>query len=383
MAWEKRIDVDFSTPPQPRNIIVLLDGTWNDENGRQNNGAVTNIYKLYTSMAGTETREAIPFKRETPTQLALYFRGVGNDEDASLKKTYFQGAFGAGEKNIRDHAYTNIVRHYRPGDRIFIIGFSRGAACARLLSAKLERDGIPRWIEIQYEDQVNKSSGKIEKRFLKYRHAKTGAKKDLSIEFLGLFDTVGAFGIPINLGFNFQKVNLFKDMTVSKIVKKTVHLVSIDESREPFLPTLVNKRANVEEVWFPGVHADVGGGYYHSELGNLSMEFMIRRLQTEADALPIDLIQDEIDKHISVDLNNTVHMHHHGDGFKKDSRKIFVQENDDPTREKPLIHASVRKLMEHADFKLVESHNSYKEHHPIEYHPLSFKRTGNHFIEVP
>lgn len=381
MGSENRKYVDLEAAPRPRNVIVLLDGTWNDENGRQNDGVVTNIYKLFTSMAGTEERKAIPFTRSTPNQLVMYFRGVGNDEDASLKKTYFQGAFGSGEKNIRDHAYTQIVRNYHPGDRIFVLGFSRGAACARLLCAKIERDGIPKWIETETEQQENHSSGELEERFVKYKAAKRGAKTDLSIAFLGLFDTVGAFGIPVNLGFNFQKVNLFRDMTVSRIVKKTVHLVSIDESREPFLPTLTNKRDDVEEVWFPGVHADVGGGYYHSELGNLSMEFMVRRMQVAAGSVPIALIQTEIDKHIRFDLNKPVHMHHHGDGFKKDARRIYVQDDDEPTRDQPKVHASVAKLMRHSDFRLIESHNSYNVHHKIEYHPMNVKRLGNDYIE--
>ncbi len=376
-----RYTKDFSAPPKPRNMIVLLDGTWNDENGRQNNGCVTNIYKLFTCMAGNETRGSIPFIRETPDQIALYFRGVGNDEDASLKNTYFQGAFGAGEKNIRDNAYVNIVRHYHPGDRIFILGFSRGAACARLLAAKIERDGIPLWIEPRYELQENHSTGEMEERFLKYDHHKR-TRIHIDVEFLGIFDTVGAFGIPVNLGFNFQKVNLFKDMSVSEIVKQTVHLVSIDESREPFIPTLINERHNVDEVWFPGVHADVGGGYFHSELGNLTLDYMVRQMNQQAGALPVDLIGAEIAKHTAVDWNGPLHMHYHGDGIKKDARKIYVQINDDQTRKPPKVHSSVRKLMQHRKLNLVESYNSYKEHQPIEYHPLSFKRVEHNFIEV-
>ena len=225
------------------------------------NGAVTNIYKMWSSLTGTLEQENIPFKRETKNHLGLYFRGIGNDEDNVAAKGFYKGAFGAGEKSIRDHAYASICQHYQPGDRICIFGFSRGAASARLLATKLDKYGLPSEITLYYSDVKNKASGKKELLFTKYK-SKDEGEKSLPVSFLGVFDTVGAFGIPINIGiFNFQKINLFKDPTLAKNIQKAVHLVALDESREPFVPTLANQADHIEEVWFAGVHADIGGGY--------------------------------------------------------------------------------------------------------------------------
>ena len=383
MGWEPKININLTAPSKPRNLIVLLDGTWSDETGRDGNGLVTNIYKLFTCLEGQKSEQHIPLIRRKPTQLAMYFRGVGNDDDNSLKKTYFQGTFGAGEKNIRDNAYANIVKTYRPGDRIFILGFSRGAACARLLASKLERDGIPEWIELKYGTQTNHNTGEPEKRFLQYNHGKKQAT--VQVEFLGIFDTVGAFGIPINIGLNFQKINLFKDLTVSKCVKQTVHLVSIDESREPFIPTLVNHNDSVEEVWFAGVHADIGGTYHHCELGGITLGFMVDRLRkATGPELPLLIDQDKLDVYTGVDLTGgAVHMHYHGDGIKKEPRPIHVLKKEKPARGlKPKIHSSVLKLMDHSNFRLVEEQNSFKKLIPIEYRPAELKAIHDQFDVV-
>jgi len=97
---------------------------------------------------------------------------------------------------------------------------------------------------------------------------------------------VGAFGNPLKLGrLNVQKLNLFRDLTLSPNIKKTLYLVAIDESREPFIPILTNFKNQAEEVWMPGVHADVGGGYHDCLLGNISLDYMIQGLQ-EAVASP-------------------------------------------------------------------------------------------------
>ena len=265
-----RSDLDYSGPN--RHILVFLDGTWNDENGKDGDGIVTNIYKLFSSMSGNLDKTDVPFKRETSTQLALYFRGVGNDEDHSTVGTFYEGAFGAGEKRIRDNAYSEIVRHYRRGDKISIFGFSRGAACARLLAGKINKYGIKQEIEVQGKTNDG------EFYFQNYKH-KDERKLPVDVEFLGIFDTIGAFGIPINIpGLPFQKINLFKNLKVAKNVKQVVHCVAIDESREPFIPTLCNQSDKVDEVWFAGVHTDVGGGYRYAELGKITLGYMVSRL---------------------------------------------------------------------------------------------------------
>ena len=162
------------------------------------------------------------------------------------------------------------------------------------------------------------------------------------MRFLGIFDTVGAFGVPVDIGFGFQKINLFKDLTVSTNVKRVVHCVSIDENRKPFIPTLCNKAGNVSEVWFAGVHADIGGGYGHPQLGRIPLSYMLARLDKTFSNIPVAF--DDVKRSQLTDYNleaDEFHLHYHGDGFVKKRREIMVLEDGESSRDKPSIHTSV------------------------------------------
>lgn len=155
-------EVRLEGRPRPRALLIFMDGTWNDEHGRNNDGAVSNIYKMFSTLSGSHHGGDIPHEKRTAKHLGLYFRGVGGDEDNIRSIGYYQGAFGAAERNIRDHAYASICRHYRPGDQICILGYSRGAASARLLAAKLSEHGLPAKIDIHYQQLKNKVTGEAE-----------------------------------------------------------------------------------------------------------------------------------------------------------------------------------------------------------------------------
>ena len=365
--------VNTGDAPAERNLLVFMDGTWNDENGRNNDGAVTNIYKLFTALAGSDQSDNIPFTRSNNKNRGLYFRGVGNDEDNIKAMGYYQGMFGAGEKNIRDHAYASICKHYRPGDRICILGFSRGASSARLLASKLDKHGLPKEITLKYKTAKNKSTGENKQLFTGYK-AKEEGSHEVEVAFLGLFDTVGAFGIPINLGpLNFQKINLFRDLSLAKNVKRAVHLLAMDESREPFLPTLTNINEHVDEVWFPGVHADVGGGYHDGMLGNVTLEYMVSALNAEVPN--IQYRTATLQKHTSYDLNaDDFILHYHGDGFFKYARDLEVLVKEKPREDlKPKVHECVKALMAGENMYYSERFNSFATKVPVQYDPLNLK----------
>ena len=365
--------VNIDAVETPRNLLIFMDGTWNDENGRNNDGAVTNIYKLFSSLHGDLDDDHIPHMKSSSKNLGLYFRGVGNDEDNIKAMGYYQGAFGAGEKSIRDHAYASICRYYRPGDRICIFGFSRGASSARLLASKLAEHGLPAEITIHYKNAKNKNTGKAEQFFTKYK-AKKENSKQVDVSFLGIFDTVGAFGIPISLGpLNFQKINLFRDLTLSPNIKHAVHLVAIDESREPFIPTLANQNVRVNEVWFPGVHADVGGGYHDCMLGNVTLDYMVGRLN-EIITAPHVSFTTRLKKHTNYDLDNDDFIiHYHGDGVAKEPRNLHVLKNEKPTKLPVKVHRSALKLQGQDNFYYSERLNSFATKVPITYDPVNLK----------
>lgn len=334
--FEKTYNIDFSAEPKPRNVIILLDGTWNDETGKGGDGIVTNVYKLYQLLDD-----------DSPHQIKRYFRGVGNDEDNTLWDRLTQGAFGSGEQKIREHAYSTICKDYHPGDRIFIFGFSRGAACARMLASMLNKEGIPEKITITTRPTPNKQSRNIEYEFVSFEPS--GNRQNVHIEFLGVWDTVFAFGIPVKLlGIPFHKYNLFKDRHVSSNVKYAVHLVGIDETRDPFIPVLMNHNPErIHEVWFPGVHADVGGGYEEDEIGRITLNYMLKKLDQHCEVNGIQSIRYNADEKLKLTKpgDKKVVFHYHGLGWKKSFRDIHILKNDEPELSiKPLVHESLLKI---------------------------------------
>ncbi|MEM7347331.1 MAG: DUF2235 domain-containing protein, partial [Chloroflexota bacterium] len=144
LRQEKPYTIKKESDGRRRNFFVLMDGTWNDENGAKGSGLITNVVKLFRSL-----------EEEPSAQIARYFRGVGNDDEYGWAGRLFGGAFGNEEQRIRNHAYATIVKEYKPGDRLFIFGFSRGAASARMLASQLAKEGIPDKIIISTEVRAN------------------------------------------------------------------------------------------------------------------------------------------------------------------------------------------------------------------------------------
>jgi hypothetical protein len=273
------------TPPS-KNIVMCLDGTWNQP-GTRDFGflAETNVYKLFTMLKGTRARTRTNARQckeyldqhQGVRQIAFYYHGVGNSVENSQIRQVLGGAFGIGADAIVERAYLDLVRVYRPGDRIFIVGFSRGAAIARLLANVVGRRDVPRslWTLRIFGQH-----------WLVWKSAQTiDATAAVFIDVLGCWDTVGAFGISKNImGIPFQRINLLHDLDVSLCVKRAYHMVALDESRDAFEPTLMDPDPTspnrVVEVWFSGNHANVGGGYNTSQLSDITLDFLLRHVSS-------------------------------------------------------------------------------------------------------
>ncbi|MBQ0718798.1 MAG: DUF2235 domain-containing protein [Gammaproteobacteria bacterium] len=379
---DKRVvssDLDYSG--EPRHLLVFMDGTWNDENGIANDGITTNIYKLFRALEGELKNESIPHIMTHEKHIALYYRGIGNDDDNNMIGSWFKGAFGGSEKRIRDSAYCGIVEHYRKGDSISIFGFSRGSASARLLASDLHKEGVVASIEVHTNDEENKSTGATESVYKKYDD-KSKKKAKVNVSFLGIFDTVGAFGIPVDLGFGFQKLNLFKDLDVAANVKQVVHCVSIDESRDPFIPTLCNKAKHIDEVWFTGVHADIGGGYRQNHLSKIPTAYMVDKLKQTFASKPIQFNEDKLAELTHYEMSDVFQLHYHGDGVVKERRKIQVIENSESSTYKPKIHKSVFSLIESTNMYLSTPLDSFAKLDKIQYCPKSVNGLMGKYKEV-
>ena len=324
--------------PRHRNVFILCDGTWNDENGKKNNGLITNVVKLFRILGP-----------DTERQIARYYRGIGNDDDYSWIKSLIAGATGHWEQDIRDNIYSTIVKEYRPGDRIHIFGFSRGAATARMIAMDLHEKGIPERIKITTRSRQNRTTRNVENRFVNYEAE--GRARPVAVEFLGAWDTVYAFGIPMNIAFiPFQSWDPFQNHDIAPNIKRAVHLVAIDETRNPFKPKLMNAEPRVEEIWLPGVHSDVGGSFPEDTLGRISLQLMIDRLAKHCGgyATRLELDPSEYERYTKLDEDARYIWHFHGlRGWliRKSIRDIHVQVNEKPNRErKPDLYSIVDEL---------------------------------------
>ncbi len=247
-----------------KNIVVFSDGTA-QEGGV---GVNSNVYRLFNMI-----------EDRTERQIAFYDRGVGTDVH---KVSGSIGAFGL-SKNVRD-CYRFIFDNYEVGDRIYLFGFSRGAFTVRSLSGFMHHFGIlpksrPELIKRAYKIYKTKDPEE------KDRKAKAFIKKHhnmwCKIEFIGVRDTVSALGLPIKvLDFMHWGRNTFHDTQLSDCVLCGRHALSIDDRRKTFHPTLWDESHKptaqcVKQVWFSGVHTDVGGGYQSRDLSDISLEWMV------------------------------------------------------------------------------------------------------------
>ncbi|NQY64836.1 MAG: DUF2235 domain-containing protein [Alteromonadaceae bacterium] len=309
-----------------KNIVIFSDAT-GQEGGKGHN---TNIYKLF-SIVENRSKEQVTF----------YDAGLGTGWN---KITGSIGGMGISQ-NILE-CYRFIFDNYKIGDKIFLFGFSRGAATMRSLSSFIHYFGIlpqsrPELIARAFKIYKIKNSDKREtkaKEFIK-KHHNIWAE----IQFLGCYDTVSALGLPIpsaNTFFNKIKFfsHKFHDFRLSKSVKHAYHALALDDERKTFLPKIwktdIQEGQSLTQVWFSGMHTDVGGGYEHHGLSDIPFIWM-----TEMAVDKGLLIYDKYD----VDVKENA------DGVMGDSRgtrltKLYPKEIRDwdvKKYGKPRIHQSV------------------------------------------
>ncbi|MDZ7827613.1 MAG: DUF2235 domain-containing protein [Gammaproteobacteria bacterium] len=209
-------------------------------------------------------------------------------------------AGGWSPSNILYEAYRFVCVNHRPGDEIFLFGFSRGAYIARSLAGMIGRAGlvprsrladVPRALEV-----YRSGDGTRQKEF----RDEVGASVP-RIDFLGVWDTVGALGIPdlssvIGLDRITREKYRFHDLTLGTHVRRAAHAVAIDERRKLFAPTLMEqdpdapKSQRLVQSWFPGDHGCVGGGTWEKRgLSNRCLQWMVEQASHGGRVLGADL----------------------------------------------------------------------------------------------
>lgn len=264
-----------------RRLIVCFDGTWNDEKG----GKATNIVKMVRAITNTDAHGTCQF--------VFYNKGVGTA--GSWASRVVEGAFGGGLNDNLIEGYRFLANNYLPGDEIYIFGFSRGAYTARSLAGFVACGGLfsPADLGGKLDQAVDVYRSDVAPAEKKVRMADLRGDRghpDVRIRCVGVWDTVGALGVPAIVGLRSSKYS-FHDVQLSNKVDVALHALAIDEKRRPFMPTLwVRKERDleltnqvVEQVWFPGVHSNIGGGYTDAGLADASLDWLISRVAAETE----------------------------------------------------------------------------------------------------
>lgn len=247
-----------------KRIIYCSDGTW-DEPAKD-----TNVYKIF---------KALPTSAQ---QVPYYDDGVGSD--GLLIQKLGGGAFGAGlYQKIKD-GYTKIAHAYEAGDELFLFGFSRGAYTARSLAGMIAVCGLPtaNFTDEMVDAAFNVYRNKAQRAQLLADFEKTYKPFDAKITMVGVWDTVGSLGIPAIFGGVSSIVYGFLDTSLHPDVLNAYQALAIDERRAEFPATLWTSSSpgqSMEQVWFCGVHCDVGGSYADdadgSALSDLTLGWML------------------------------------------------------------------------------------------------------------
>ena len=253
--------------------LYAFDGTWN-------------IRDLKAAVEASQPRQYgadATFRRETtetnvhrfaefygPPRVE-YLQGVGTR--FALLGRALGGIFGVGAKYRLRRMYLALCARYHGGDTdIDLVGFSRGAALALHFSHVIARYGIrrpdaPRHLAWHYYEGLGWT----------FRFPRAdGAAAAPPIRFLGLWDTVGSFGIPIGPFRNLSK--RWWITSIPGIVRRSFHAMALDEVRATFAlvrPQRSEERSRHYEVWFRGVHSNIGGGYFDRGLSDISLAWMI------------------------------------------------------------------------------------------------------------
>ncbi len=304
-----------------KRIVICADGTWNSPEV----AAPSHVIRFARGIA--------PVADDGVPQVVFYDWGLGADHDR-LKA----GVTGAGiDKNIQD-AYRFLVHNYEPGDALYFFGFSRGAYTVRSLAGFIRNAGLLRRDHAARTPQAyalyrNRRADSAPDRARARAHRRQYAVADqTAIHFVGVWDTVGALGIPMPfLGTLGGDRYLFHDTAPSRIIHHARHAVSIDENREDFVPALWQPKAGIDlrQVWFSGVHSDVGGSYPDRRLGDCAGAWMM----AEAEACGLGF-----EPHVRRDLKPDPEGRQHNEysGFYRLLRDRVVR------RVEPVLHASVR-----------------------------------------
>jgi hypothetical protein len=276
----------------PKNIALFIDGTWNEPRWGWHT-TNTNVRQLFTAA------------QNQPDQICHYLRGIGTDRPQFqfldpfrkfLIRNLVGGAFGFGMSDRIKDAYKFLSEYYEPNDHVYLFGFSRGAFAARSIAGFVDAVGLllkkyagdHNLIESAYGLYENGQDGKHsalsgflrELGFTRPPSAEDGT--NLPIYFIGVWDTVATLGLSGRLARFSAPFTEFHQTQVPKTVSYARHALALHELRKKF-PALLwydsrspdsKGRPRVQQMWFPGAHSNVGGGYPNTQWSDTALDWM-------------------------------------------------------------------------------------------------------------
>lgn len=322
-----------------KKIVICADGTWNRPEKNLKEDFPTNVLKLARGLAVNDN--------DQDKQVVFYDWGIGSYHD-----NFAGGALGAGlEKNVMD-CYRFLVHNYEPGDEIFLFGFSRGAYTIRSLCGLINNCGIlksseGRLIESAFNLYKTKKHKPSSPYSVNWRNRLAVEDKTM-IKFVGVWDTVGAMGLPFSIFGLINKKHLFYDRKLGSNIEVARHALCLDELRDDFEPTIWIPRPGVDlkQVWFAGVHSDVGGGYKPDSDKTVLADIPLIWMLNEAKACGLSF--EPYISDVTINVKASQHNEYKGGylALGKQQREI-----PDPAKIPTHIHSSVKKRYEQMDYK--------------------------------
>ena len=360
-----------------KNVVLFLDGTWNTINNN------TNVWRA-KSLCSVNERQAV-----------YYSQGVGT----LFGQRFIGGVFGYGLDQEVIQAYEWLMEHYEDGDHLYVFGFSRGAYTARSLSGLISKLGLlkagcPLSVDQLYARYRNKDSKSIrelknvspsdysklsteERWLLKYSRA-------ISIWFIGVWDTVGSLGFPYGnfagisrKRFDFLQTNLWLDNDTA------YHAMAIDEHRVDFAPSLwtwpllksdplaVDAYAfpeikSVEQRWFLGAHANVGGGYDDDVLAQRPLQWLIEKAVARGLSFKGSVDMDNYENEATIN-DSFKEMLHGWYAICKLGRRYYRMIGAIPTSASDVAHNVVNETIDGSVFERWRTDSTYRPQNLVDW----------------
>jgi uncharacterized protein (DUF2235 family) len=356
-----------------KKIVLFSDGTGNSSAKAQK----TNVWRMFQALDQTKI-----------DQIAKYDDGVGTSSNKYLAA--IGGAFGWGLKRNVIDLYKFICRNYECGDDIYGFGFSRGSFTIRVLVDFIATEGL---VTSRSEEELNHNAAAAYRQYRSKnfpswspfvivmrrvrdallwakdrikgyqtykeiaKHTKAAGRAEIRIRFLGLWDTVEAYGMPLEeLKRGIDWVlwpMLFGDLILSPRVQRACHALSLDDERTTFHPLLWDEVAEADliakgqvaagritQVWFTGVHSNVGGGYPEDQLSLVALDWMMA--EAKANGLVLD---SRAVAEVAATKSPYARMYDSRAGvgayYRYAPRQIWVKRDRQGNRILPIVHGSV------------------------------------------